>query len=181
MANRIKQGFQEKLIELAVEELLPTKSVSICVKKCRKYAQVLSSIREVGLIEAPVVAPFKKGKGYLLLDGHLRIMALKELGVERVSCLISTDDETYTYNKYINRLSAIQEHRMIMKAVQSGVSEEKLARALNLVFRTIRNKRYLLEGICPEAVDLLKDKAVPEPVFRVLKKMKAPGKLPPPC
>ena len=127
MANSIKQGFQEKLIELALEELLPTKNISISARKCRKYTQVLSSIREVGLIEAPVVAPFKKEKGYPLLDGHLRIMALKELGVERVSCLISSDDETYTYNKYINRLSAIQEHRMIVKAVQSGVSEEKLA------------------------------------------------------
>ena len=177
MANIIKQGFQEKLIELGVEELLTTKSISIHAMKCRKYGQVLSSIREVGLIEAPVVAPLKKGKGYLLLDGHLRIMALKELGVERVSCLISTDDETYTYNKYINRLSAIQEHRMIMKAVQSGVSEEKLARALNLDISTIRNKKCLLEGICPEAVELLKDKSVPEPVFRVLKKMKAPRQI----
>ncbi len=177
MANIIKQGFQEKLIELGVEELLTTKSISIYAMKCRKYGQVLSSIREVGLIEAPVVAPLKKGKGYLLLDGHLRIMALKELGVERVSCLISTDDETYTYNKYINRLTAIQEHRMIMKAVQSGVSEEKLARALNLDISTIRNKKCLLEGICPEAVELLKDKSVPEPVFRVLKKMKAPRQI----
>ena len=177
MANIIKQGFQEKLIELVVEELLPTKSISICARKCRKYAQVLSSIREVGLIEAPVVAPLKKGKGYLLLDGHLRIMALKELGMERVVCLISTDDETYTYNKYINRLSAIQEHRMIVKAVQSGVSEEKLARVLNLDIGTIRNKRNLLEGICPEAVELLKDKVVPEPVFRVLRKMKAPRQI----
>lgn len=174
MTNIIKQGFEAKLIELGVKELFLTKSISASARQCRKYAQVLSSIREVGLIEAPVVAPFKKGKGYLLLDGHLRIMALKELGVERVSCLVSTDDETYTYNKYISRLSAIQEHRMIMKAVQSGVSEEKLARVLNLDFRTIRNKRYLLEGICPEAVELLKDKAVPEPVFRALKKMKAP-------
>jgi ParB-like chromosome segregation protein Spo0J len=177
MAKRIMQGFQDKLIELAVEELLPTKKISICVKHGRKYAQVLSSIREVGLIEAPVVAPFKKGKGYLLLDGHLRIMALKELGVERVSCLISTDDETYTYNKYVNRLSAIQEHRMIMKALQAGVSEEKLARALNLEIKTIKNKRYLLEGICSEAIDLLKDKAVTEQVFRVLKKMKAPRQI----
>ncbi|QVW35193.1 ParB N-terminal domain-containing protein [Geobacter sulfurreducens] len=177
MANIIRQGFQERLIELGVEELLPTKSISIYAMKCRKYGQVLSSIREVGLIEAPVVAPLKKGKGYLLLDGHLRIMALKELGVERVSCLISTDDETYTYNKYINRLSAIQEHRMIMKAIQSGVSEEKLARALNLDISTIRNKKCLLEGICPEVVELLKDKSVPEPVFRVLKKMKAPRQI----
>jgi ParB-like chromosome segregation protein Spo0J len=177
MANKIKQGFQEKLIELAVEELFPTKTISITARKCRKYSQVLSSIREVGLIEAPVVAPLKKDKGYLLLDGHLRIMALKELGVERVSCLISTDDETYTYNKYISRLTVIQEHRMIVKAVQSGVSEEKLARALNLDIGTIRNKKNLLEGICPEAVELLKDKAVPEPVFKALKRMNAPRQI----
>lgn len=177
MANKIKQGFQEKLIELAVEELFPTKTISITARKCRKYSQVLSSIREVGLIEAPVVAPFKKEKGYFLLDGHVRIMALKELGVERVFCLISTDDETYTYNKYINRLTAIQEHHMIVKAVQSGVSEEKLARALNLDIGTIRNKKNLLEGICPEAVDLLKDKAVPEPVFKVLRKMQSPRQI----
>lgn len=177
MANRIIQGFQEKLMELAVEELFPTKNISISVKQGRKYAQVLSSIREVGLIEAPVVAPFKKGKGYLLLDGHLRIMALKELGEERVSCLISTDDESYTYNKYINRLSAIQEHRMIAKALQSGVSEEKLASALNLDIRTIRSKRFLLEGICSEVADLLKDKAVSEHVFRTLRKMQAPRQI----
>lgn len=177
MANRIRQGFQGKLIELAVEELLPTKNISICVRQGRKYAQILSSIRQVGLIEAPVVAPFKKKKGYLLLDGHLRIMALKQLGVERVFCLISTDDETYTYNKYTNRLSAIQEHRMIVKALKSGVSEEKLASALNLDISTIKNKRNLLDGICPEAADLLKDKAVSEPVFRVLRKMKAPRQI----
>jgi ParB-like chromosome segregation protein Spo0J len=177
MTNRIKQGFQEKLIELAVKELFPTKNISIGVRQGKKYAQVLSSIREVGLIEAPVVAPFKKEQGYLLLDGHLRIMALKELGVERVSCLISTDDEAYTYNKYTNRLSAIQEHRMIAKALQSGVSEEKLASALNLDIRTIRSKRDLLEGICSKAADLLKDKTVSEPVFRALRKMQAPRQI----
>lgn len=66
---------------------------------------------------------------------------------------------------------------MIVKAVQSGVSEEKLARVLNLDIGTIRNKRNLLEGICPEAVELLKDKAVPEPVFKVLRKMKAPRQI----
>lgn len=177
MTNRIKQGFRDELVEVSIADLLLTKNISIGVKHGRKYAQILSSIREVGLIEAPVVALSKKGGNYFILDGHLRVMALKELGVEFVSCIISTDDETYTYNKYINRLSAIQEHNMIIKALQSGVSEEKLASTLNLDIRTIRNKRCLLEGICDEAVDLLKDKAVPEPVFRVLKKMKAPRQI----
>ena len=177
MTGKIKQGFHTQLIELTIADLLFTKVITAQMKHGRKYAQVLSSIREVGLIEQPVVAPLKKNGGYLLLDGHLRIVALKELGIERVSCLISKDDEAYTYNKYINRLSAIQEHKMIMKAVKSGVSEVKIANALNVDVRTIRNKRYLLEGICDQAIDLLKDKPVPEPVFRALKKMKAPRQI----
>lgn len=177
MASKIKQGFHMDLVELLVADLFPTKTISIQIKQGRKYRQVLSSIREVRLIEPPVVSPFGNGKGYLLLDGHLRIAALKELGIESVACLVSTDDEAYTYNKYVNRLSAIQEHKMIVKAVEAGVSEEKLASALNLDIRTIRYKRQMLEGICAEAVELLKDKDVPEHVFRALRKMKAPRQI----
>ncbi len=50
-------------------------------------------------------------------------------------CLVATDDEAYTYNKRVNRLAIIQEHRMILTALQKGVSEERLARALNLTSR----------------------------------------------
>ena len=172
MDSRIKHGFQPDLINLSIAELRPSKAVSIHIKQGRKYAQILSSIREVGLIEPPVVVRNKNEKGYVLLDGHLRIMALKELGEDRVLCLISTDDESYTYNKYINRLSAIQEHRMIIKAVKSGVSEVKLANALNIDMRTLKSKKHMLDGICQEAMDLLKDKRISEHVFRALKKMK---------
>lgn len=173
----IKQGFQRELVNLAIVELRPTKSLSVQVKQGRKYSQILSSIRAVGLIEPPVVALAQKNREYLLLDGHLRIMALKELGEERVSCLVSLDDEGYTYNKYINRLSAIQEHKMIVKALDAGVSQEKLANALNIDVRSLRKKQMMLDGICPEAVDLLKDKIISEKVFRVLKKMKAPRQI----
>ncbi|MFV0420982.1 plasmid partitioning protein RepB C-terminal domain-containing protein [Oleidesulfovibrio sp.] len=177
MADRIKQGFQTELIELEVFDLHQTRRVFSQSLRGRKYIQILSSIKEVGLIEAPVVSPLGNGNGYLLLDGHLRLAALKELGIERVSCLVATEDEAYTYNKYINKLSAIQEHRMIVKAIEAGVSEEKLAAALNLELRTIRNKKYLLAGVSSEVVELLKDKPVPEPVFRVLKRMKAARQL----
>jgi len=177
MAKRIKQGFQTELVELSVSELHPTKVVPLQSLRGRKYAQILSSVREVGIIEHPMVSPLEKGEGYLLLDGHLRVTALKELGIKRVLCLVSTEDETYTYNKYVNKLTAIQEHQMIVKAIESGVSEEKIASALNLELRTIRSKKYLLNGICPEVVEILKDKQVSDAVFRVLKKMKAPRQL----
>lgn len=39
----------------------------------------------------------KNKEHYFLLDGHLRLQALKELGVEAVTCLISTDDELFSY------------------------------------------------------------------------------------
>lgn len=174
MTVGIKQGFERELVYLAIDELRPTKLLSVQVKHGRKYSQILSSVREVGLIEPPVVALVKKSHEYLVLDGHLRIMALKELGEKMVSCLVSTDDEGYTYNKYINRLSAVQEYKMIIKALDAGVSEEKLANALNIDIRSLRAKKMMLDGICPEAVDLLKDKIISQKVFRVLKMMKPP-------
>ena len=61
---------------------------------------------------------------------------------------------------------------MIVRALERGVSEEKLARALNVDMKLIQRRKSLLEGICPETVDLLKDKLVNPATFEVLKKMK---------
>lgn len=66
---------------------------------------------------------------YLLLDGHVRLVALTELGFTEAPCLVATDDEAYTYNSRINRLSTIQEHFMIRRAIERGVSTERLAKA----------------------------------------------------
>ena len=38
----------------------------------------------------------------ILLDGHIRLIALQELGYIEVPCLVATDDESYTYNSRIN-------------------------------------------------------------------------------
>jgi hypothetical protein len=89
-----------------------------------------------------------------------------------VRCLIADDDEGYTYNKRINRLATIQEHLMIVRAIDRGVSEEKLAKALSLDIKSIRRRRALLVGICPEVVELLKDKSVNSRTFETLRKMK---------
>jgi len=48
---------------------------------------------------------------------------------------------------------------------------ETLARALNVNVDAIRRKRKLLDGICPEAAELLKDKHVPINAFAEIKKM----------
>jgi len=49
---------------------------------------------------------------------------------------------------------------MILKAIERGVPEERIAKALNVNVGSIKRKRNLLDGICPEAAEILKDKHV---------------------
>ncbi len=170
----IKPGFDNTTIDIKIDQLVAVKIVTPKTRKSHKYLQILSSIREVGIIEPPVVSrnPQSRNK-YILLDGHLRIEALKELGETDVTCLVSTDDEAFTYNKHVNRLSTVQEHRMILRAIQRGVPETKLAAALNIDVQSIVVKRDLLNGICAEAAELIKDKMVAIGTFTILKRMKS--------
>ncbi len=171
--GKILIGFESNLLELNFRQISPTKVVGKDTFRSPNFKKILSSIPEHGIIEPPVVIQDKNiANHYILLDGHLRIEALKQLGHETVTCLLSSDDESFTYNKHVNRLSPIQESRMIIRAIERGVPEEKIARALNVDVKNIIQKRNMLNGICPEAIDLLKDKIVALEVFIVLRLMK---------
>jgi ParB-like chromosome segregation protein Spo0J len=157
----VQMGFEEISRRLAIGDIQPLKIVSDVIKKTPKYAQIVASIGEIGIVEPPVVTRDRNDPGkYLLLDGHLRIEALKDRGETEVVCLISIEDEAFTYNKRVNRIAIIQEHRMILKAIERGVSEERLAKSLNVDVASIKRKRRLLDGICSEAAEILKDKHV---------------------
>jgi ParB-like chromosome segregation protein Spo0J len=115
----VKMGFEETSVRIAIADIQPLRLVSSTIKKTPKYAQIAATIREVGIVEPPIVARDHSEPGkYLLLNGHLRIDILKDMGETDVVCLVSTDDEAFTYNKRINRIAVIQEHRMIRKAVE---------------------------------------------------------------
>ncbi len=173
MTNRVSIAFEAESVFLEFSDILPVKQLPKRVKKTKKYLQISASIREVGIIEPPVVVRDRDKQGkFLLLDGHLRIEVLKERGAQGVNCLVATEDEAFTYNKRINRLATIQEHKMILKAIERGVPQERIAKALGINISTIRHKRSLLEGICAEVVELLKDKHCPTNTFQSLKKMK---------
>lgn len=173
MTAKVAMAFEPDSVLIRLADILPVKQLSATIKKSRKYQQILASIQEVGIIEPPVVARQEGRQGkFLLLDGHLRIEVLKELEVDEVTCLIATDDEAFTYNKRVNRLATIQEHKMILKAIERGVPEDRIAKALDVNIPSIRRKRRLLDGICPEAAELFKDKHCPLNTFQSLKKMK---------
>lgn len=172
MTKKVQLGFENDCVTIPVADILPVRVLSKSIKSSRKYTQITASIREIGLVEPPVVARNGDAVGsWLLLDGHVRIEVLKDLGREYVECLVSTDDEAFTYNKRVSRIAPIQEHRMILRAIERGVPEEKIAAALDLNPRSIQRKVKLLDGICPEAVAILKDKACTAAVFTTLRKM----------
>jgi len=168
----VKMAFEDAKLRIAIVQIQPLKLVTGAIKNSPKYAQIAASIREVGIVEPPVVARDQGDPGkYLLLDGHSRIDVLKDMGQTDVICIVSTDDEAFTYNKRVNRLAMIQEHRMIVKAIERGVPEERIAKALNVDVQNIVRKRRLLEGICPEVAEVLKDKHIAMNTFAELKKM----------
>jgi len=166
-------GFDLETFQIPLDDLMPSKRVPEGVMSTRKFKQIVSSIREIGLIEPlSVIKPDSKGSKFMLLDGNLRLLALKELGEDTAPCLIAIDFETYTYNHRINRLSTVQEHYMLRRAIDKGVSKERLARAFNVNLSIINSRVNLLHGICPRAVELLQDHQFTPDVTRHLRKMK---------
>ncbi len=169
----VKTAFERETVRLPVAKILPTRSLPPAAgKPGSKYKTMEASYAVVGIIEPLVVCRQPDGGGYLLLDGHCRLALSKEAGVKEVECIVSTDDEAYTYNRHVSHLAPIQANRMILKALNAGVPDERLAKALDRSVTTIRMSRTMLKDICAEALELLKDKPVATAALRLFKHVK---------
>lgn len=71
MANHSRAAFQQRVLTLPLSSIVPQRPVAPETKRSRIYLQIQASVSEVGLIEPLVVFP-QNGKGFLLLDGHIR-------------------------------------------------------------------------------------------------------------
>jgi len=168
----IALGFALDPLSVPLGQILPSRKMPEGLDMSRKFKQIRSSIAEIGLIEPLTVMPvIRKSGQHMLLDGHIRLLALRDIGYAEAPCLVATDDESYTYNNRINRLSTIQEHFMVRRAIERGVSTERLAKVLSLNVSSIIKKMNLLDGICAEAMELLKDRQFSPEISRVLRKM----------
>jgi len=173
LLRSIRLGFERDCVEVPLDKIRFTIPLPLGIKESVVYRRVSTSINAIGLVEPIVVALDRDQVGaFIILDGRMRVEALRDLGVLQAMCLISTDDEGYTYNKRVNRLSVVQAHRMIVRAAERGVSVQQLADALDVSPGAIRARFRLLDGICNEAVTLLADKPATYGMFRLLKQMK---------
>jgi ParB-like chromosome segregation protein Spo0J len=166
-------AFEPEVVPLPLNAMLPLREVTPANKRTRTYKRIAQTIAEIGIVEPLVVyaQPEKDGK-YILLDGRLRRAALLDMRQTEADCILAHDDEAFTYNKRVNPVAPIQEHLMIMRALERGIPEEKLARALNVNIQHIKRRATLLNGICPEVVHILKDEPVNPVTFDALRKMK---------
>ena len=172
--NTPKISFDLRKISLPLDVILPVRKIKHPDRTIRRYQTILASIKEIGLVEPLMVFPHKKQPGqYLIMDGHLRYHALKELGMTEADCIVAHEDESFTYNSKINRVSPIQEHAMIMKAIKSGVSPERIAATLKLKVDRVRETMNLLNGVHPEAVEIMKDKQITRSAIRLFRKVTA--------
>jgi prepilin-type processing-associated H-X9-DG protein len=169
--SAVKAAFDQQLVMLPLDVIVPQKDATKGHRYAEFYKQLIASLKLVGLIEPLVVFP-RGPANYLLLDGHVRLEILKSMGIKEAKCLLSTDDEAYTYNRHVNHIPPIAQHFMLLEALKTGLTEERIAAALNVNLDAIRTKRDLLNGICPEAVQILMNKQVSPKVFSILRKMK---------
>jgi hypothetical protein len=171
--TRLPLGFIPDPLTIPLDLILPSRKIPEGLLNSRKFKQIQSSIGAVGLIEPLIVGQADKKSGlHILLDGHIRLLVLRDMDFTDAPCLVATDDESYTYNNRINRLCTIQEHYMICRAVERGVTPDRLAKALNVDVSNINKKLNLLDGICTEAAELLKDQHFSANVGSVLRKLK---------
>lgn len=174
--TEVKQAFERRVIAVPLERILPSRRVEQLIPGSKKYASILSSIKELGVVEPLVVHPKPIIEGgvssFMLLDGHFRLEALKALGAIEALCLISTDDEGFTYNRQINRLTPIQEHKMIISALKKGIEASRIAAVLGINPAKVHERENLLQGIAPEVAEMLKVRMVAQDVFRSLRQMK---------
>ena len=176
MNTAVKLSFELQTVTLELGKILPTKALSTVAKESSTYKTIEASLGVVGLVEPLVVFRQKDGT-YLLLEGHGRLSALLAAGEGTAECLVSTTETGLVYKRFVNHLSPIQANRMIVKVLDAGVPEERLATALNRPVSTIRMSRTMLKDICDDALEILKDKPIADGALRLFKHVKAPRQI----
>jgi hypothetical protein len=77
----------------------------------------------------------------------------------------------------VNRIPPVAQHFMLVEALKSGVAEERIAATLNVNIGAIKRRVQMLDGICGEVIEMLRDRKVSLELFPVLRKMRPIGQI----
>src|ERR1035438_9353962 len=110
-------SFDAHLRVVDLTKLVSSRTVIAGLRTSRKYRAIASSMQELDMVGAARHPPNSKRSHHVPLAGRAPTIILRAQGTTTARCLVAKDDEAYTYNKRIDPLSTIQEHRMIMKEI----------------------------------------------------------------
>ena len=135
---------ESSAIDVPIGRLRPLRDRKI---SAREYGRILASIKAIGLIEPLII--YAEQDDYVILDGVQRYKVLLEIGVTVVPCILGQQREAFTGNRMVNRVSPLQEHRMIEKSLEE-LDEKTIAAALGLQGIAYRLKKTLLKNLHPD-------------------------------
>ncbi|PRD43532.1 plasmid partitioning protein [Phyllobacterium phragmitis] len=122
-------------------------------------ALLLATIRAVGIVQPPVVAPETDGgNGYVIDAGHRRVKQAIAAGLEEIAVLVIERAEDGGAMRSLaetlahEQLNPVDQWRAIERLVALGWTEEAIAVALALPVRQIRKLR-LLANVLPAMLD----------------------------
>jgi hypothetical protein len=116
----------KQFLDIPIVKLIPLRKRNISKQA---FKRIIASIKLCGLLAPLLVYP--ENDNFIILDGYQRYLALLELGVEIVPCISWNQKEAFSANRMVNRLSPIQESRMIERAL-SELDEKTIANAFGL-------------------------------------------------
>lgn len=122
-------------------------------------ALLLATIRAVGIVQPPVVAPQSEGgNGFVIQHGHRRVKQAIAAGLEEIAVILdeAADDggamRSMVENTARENLNPVDQWRAIERLVALGWTEEAIAVALALPVRQIKKLR-LLANVLPAMLD----------------------------
>jgi len=122
-------------------------------------ALLLATIKAVGIVQPPVVAPDTDGgNGYVIDAGHRRVKQAIAAGLEEIAVLVIERAEDGGAMRSLaetlahEQLNPVDQWRAIERLVALGWTEEAIAVALALPVRQIRKLR-LLANVLPAMLD----------------------------
>src|SRR5438094_7341981 len=99
-------------LDIPIEKLRPLRDRKV---SSREFERIRASIRAAGLLEPLIVYP--DGERFVILDGVQRYRILLDMKVELVPCVVGKHREAFTGNRMVNRVSPVQENRMLEQSL----------------------------------------------------------------
>ena len=137
---------------IATTSIIPNPRQPRTVFDEESLAELVGSVREIGILQPIVVRPNPTGAGYELIMGERRLRAAKEAGLDAVPAIVRTTDDAdmlrdaLVENLHRSQLNPLEEAAAYQQLLDDfGITHEQLADRLSRSRPQITNTLRLLK------------------------------------